>query len=73
MCEFLKHPRKLKIRFIEKRILDSGSKIFGTDNYSLTRLVVGTFLGFLGVKIKKDSPAATSLSKNTLERISQHG
>jgi len=24
-----------------------GSKIFGTDDHSLTRLVVGTFFGFL--------------------------
>lgn len=36
------------------------SKIFGTDDHSLTRLIAGTFFG---VKIKKDRPAATSLPK----------
>lgn len=53
---------------MKKRVL----KTFGTDAHSLRRLVVGNFFGLLGVKIKKDSPAATSLSKNVLERISQH-
>ena len=59
-------------RQLAYQLLFLGSKIFGTDDHSLTRLVVGTFLVFW-CKNKKGQTSCNQSAQNTLERISQHG